>query len=194
MAPIGEVLSELGVTDWDVLIVGDGSGVGWDRGCAWASVLIEHYSMRRAVFKGVWDPGTVGIAELSAYFHALVAYASGPGKTRLHDLLQSRSDARVQVHVITDNETIVRQGLGVYSRKANAPVWAGIDYVVSTGYRVHWHFLKRDRLGLNQLVDHLSRECRKAVEAIQPPPGTGPYDYNPDDVENFKKSEGTRDA
>ena len=189
-ATIGSVVSELGINDWDALIVGDGSGTTWKGACGWSSVLIEHHSMYRRVFKGAWDPGTVGIAELSAYFHALIAYSVGPGKARLHDMMvMKRQDPRLKIHIVTDNETIVKQGEGIFPRKTLGALWAGLTYVEAQGYKLHWHWLKRDRLGLNRLVDHLSRESRKAMDAVQPPQGVTAYDINPTEKDHVPESQ-----
>jgi hypothetical protein len=44
--------------DWDVLIIGDGSGTGWSEPCGWASVLHERYSNMRQLFTGAMNHGT----------------------------------------------------------------------------------------------------------------------------------------
>jgi hypothetical protein len=180
MAPVGQVLGELGVAPdgWDALLVGDGSGISWDRGCGWATVLIDHYTNLRKDFRGAMMPGTVYLSELLAYFHALLWYIRGPGKIRLRSLLHNKPGERVKVHIITDNESVALQGRGEYSRKMSEEVWAGMDAIAMKGYELHWHWMRRDSLGLNQLVDHLSRESRIAVEGVKLPQNTSIYDFN----------------
>ena len=184
-------MKALGVADdqWDALLVGDGSGVSWDIGCGWATVLVDHYSGYRKLFVGAMDPGTVYIGELMAYFHAMLWYSRGPGLERLNRLRGGgntgrpvRPDARVNVHVVTDCETVARQGLLKYSRKANAEVWVALDSLCHQGFKLHWHWVRRDTLGLNKLVDHLAGRGRRAAEAggaVGPPEGTSIYDFNP---------------
>jgi ribonuclease HI len=180
VAPVGAVLQELGVTYWDALLVGDGSGSGWHQGCGWASVLIDKSTNQRKLFTGAMNPGTVNRAELLAYLHAMDWYSNGPGKERLKHLNKVRPGSIVQVHVITDSELTVKQGQGLACRKVNSAYWAGIDEITRKGFKIHWHWMSRDKIGLNQLTDHISREARKAVEALQPPPGTSIYDFNPE--------------
>jgi ribonuclease HI len=181
-ATIGQVLAELHVFDWDVLIVGDGSGTSWERGCGWASVLIEHYSNRRKTFNGAMSVGTVNIGEVLPYVQAMSWYSRGPGKARLHDRRTNGvPDGRemLHVHVITDSEVVANQGNNPERRKSNTEWWAALDHIASKGYLIHWHWMARDRLGLNVLTDHLSRASRVAIEAVDLPPETSVYDFNP---------------
>lgn len=175
--PLPKILSELGITTWDAVIVGDGSGQGWERGCGWSSVLIDHFTNLRKEFCGALSAGTVNVAELMASVHAIMWYTRGPGKDRLKRVIAV--GGRVSIHVITDSEITANQGNGVYSRKSNEEVWALLDNIARRGYCFTWHWVNRDRIGLNRLTDHLSRQARIAVEAIKPPEGTTVYDYNP---------------
>jgi ribonuclease HI len=165
--------------DWDVVIVGDGSGGGWDLGCGWAAVLIDHYTNLRKQVHGSWSCGTSYIGELMAYLHAMVWYSSGVGHQRIQDM-RSRGMVRpVKVHIITDSEILVNQGNGGAHRKAARELWASMDAYITGGYQFHWHWCPRDTVGLNMLTDHLSRESRQAIQGIVAPDGTTVYDYNP---------------
>lgn len=192
VAPVSEIVKALGVAadQWDVVLVGDGSGVSWDIGCGWATVLIDHYEGYRKLFVGAIDPGNVHLAELMAYFHAMMWYSRDTGLKRLNRLRGGgstgqpiRPDARVNVHVITDNETVAKQGQLKYSRKANAEIWTALDFLCRPGFKMFWHWVRRDTIGLNKLVDALAGRARKAVEAVaavRPPAGTTIYDFNPE--------------
>jgi hypothetical protein len=178
-ASIFQVLGELSVHEWEVLLIGDGSGSGWDRACGWASILIERQSARRKTFFGAMNLGTVNIGEVKPYVHALAWYSEGPGRERLHGLRSNGRLPRLPVHIITDSEIIANQGSGVARRKANRPWWAALDELAAMGYDLNWHWMARDRLGLNMLMDYLSRAARKAVESVRLPAGVSEYDLNP---------------
>ena len=65
LAAIPDILNKLQIDDWDVLLIGDGSGAGWNllSGCGWASVLIDKYSNNHKIFMGATTPGTITIGE-----------------------------------------------------------------------------------------------------------------------------------
>ena len=62
-APLQTVLDHLGVkeTDWDVVIIGDGSGSDWQSPCGWASVLIDKETRNRKVFYGAIEEQVFGL-------------------------------------------------------------------------------------------------------------------------------------
>lgn len=179
-APLGQVLSELCITDWDVAIFGDGSGSGWDTSSGWAAVLIDRHQSGRKYFNGAINIGTAYLAELFPYLHAMLWYSRGPGKAHMAGLRQHGIYRPIRVHCITDSEILANQGNGAADRKAARELWLAMDSFVTRGYQFHWHWYGRDRIGLNMLTDHLSRESRIAVSNVVPPGGTTVYDYNPD--------------
>lgn len=182
-ASIAQVMTELGVPadSWDVLIVGDGSGTTWKTACGWSAVIIDRRTNARQMFNGAANFGTNHIAELSAYVYALMWYANGPGKEALRAVGYARPGGHLAIHVVTDNQTIANQGNRLCSRDGGYELWAAIDAVVSRGYRLMWHWKDRNKLGLNRLTDHLSRQSRLAIEAIGPPEGCTIYDFNPNE-------------
>jgi len=181
LSTIQEIMTHLGIysQNWDVLLIGDGSGQGWEMGCGWACVLIDHYSARRKLFYGAMSSGTIGLAELLPYFHSMLWYSRGPGKSRLDRLQTTRkSNPILQVHIITDSEIIAKQGNGHAKIINNRELWAAFDQFSKMGYAFKWHWLERDTIGLNALTDHISRESRRSVEKVQLPEGVSIYDYN----------------
>jgi len=189
-ATLDDVLADLGVTDWDVVLVGDGSGTGWSKACGWAAVLHDRATSLRQVFLGGLNHGTNYLAELLPYIHALLWYTRGPGKSRLHERIMRQPGSCLMVHIITDSEILASQGNGKAGRKENEELWLALDRMASKGYKLVWHWVARDRLGLNQLTDHMSRESRltidlvieeaiKRISVVKPPEGTSIYDYNP---------------
>jgi len=181
-ASLSEVLRSLGITPtaWDVLIVGDGSGSGWGTACGWAAVLEERCSGLRKFFHGSVNAGTNYLAELFPYLHAMCWYVAGPGKKFQTDLINKQVRVRpINVHIVTDAEILVKQGNGDCGRKSGRAFWAALDAYKDEGYQFFWHWMARDRTGLNILTDHLSRESRLAMARVNLPPGTTVYDFNP---------------
>lgn len=185
VASTEEVMRGLGVPPeaWDVLVVGDGSGTGWNAACGWAAVLVDRELRLRKDLHGGMNAGTSYLAELFPYVQALSWYVEGPGRARLLDRLAADPAARVRVHVVTDSEIVARQGSGKASRRKGRPYWAMLEALEEAGLETHWHWVARSRLGLNRLCDFMAGACRRSVDAVTavgPPAGTTVYSFNPD--------------
>lgn len=185
LSSVQEILTKLdiGHNDWDILLVGDGSGQGWEMGCGWACVLVDKMSARRKLFFGGMNSGTIGIGELFPYLHAMMWYSRNPGKIRHKRLAkQFGHPVTLKVHIITDNEITAKQGNGKAKRNTNIELWSGLDYISRLGYSFTFHWVGRSNIGLNLLTDHISRESRKALENVTIPDGCSIYDFTPDDA------------
>lgn len=183
LSAIQEIMTQLNIGSkaWDLLLIGDGSGQGWALGCGWASVLIDRHSAQRKLFYGAMNSGTIGIAELFPYVHAMLWYSRGAGKKRLQKLHNQFGHAhRLNVHIITDSEITAKQGNGHAKRHTNTELWAAMDQFTRLGYSFSWHWVERDTIGLNVLTDYLSREARKVMNTIELPKGSSIYDFSPD--------------
>lgn len=166
---MSQLLSELkiGPNDWDALIVGDGSGTGWEKAAGWGAVLIDHYGSYRKIFHGAWSNGTSHIAELSPYIEVLSWYAAGPGKLCRGDAKKDGDpNAVARVHIVCDNSNIVNQGNRSCERNVYPWLWDAISGIERQGFLLKWHWIGRSRLALNRLVDLLSRVARVQSEAV----------------------------
>lgn len=169
-APLDDVLDFFQVPeDADALMVGDGSGQRWTSACGWAVTVIDLFTKQRELVLGAWSHGTSQVAEVVPYFQALWWYhAAGPGAQDLGRALTGTARER-HIHVVSDNENVVKQGRGDHKRKKNAPAWAGIDQLCRMGnYQLHFHFVGRDVLDLNALADHAAREAARALNELTP--------------------------
>lgn len=183
-APLAVVLGRLGIdrAATDLLVVGDGSGNRWDHGGGWAAVVVDLRTGNRKLLTGAYSSATNMVCELLPYLHALYWYHEVAGKGARQQLGRP-----LRVAVVSDNETVVKQGNGEWKMKAMAPLWASIIELKRTaGMVVRWHWAARDTIGLNVLCDHMSRHARLTHEArvtlVAAVPGDPPvsvFDVNP---------------
>ena len=81
---IDECVQQLGITNWDVLIIGDGSGSTWQRAAGWGAVVIDRATNIYSNLCGSFNIGTSTIAEIMPYVYSLIWYTtSGPGNNLL---------------------------------------------------------------------------------------------------------------
>lgn len=158
-----DVLDTLNIREWDAVIVGDGSGSGWNQGAGWASVVIKRDGRRSPLLLGAYNTGTVNVAELKALLHGLMWLdEEGNGQD-----LRRQKGGMVNVHLITDSEITVNQGNGRYAAKGVTRIlWGAVRTLERDGYRLHFHWYARDLIQLNMLCDHASRQARLAVEPL----------------------------
>jgi hypothetical protein len=173
-APLRDVVQSLGIDRWDVVIIGDGSGSTWDKACGWSAVAIERESSLRTTFYGGLSGGNVNLAELLPYLQALLWYTSVNGPK-----LQAKLKRRPRLHIVTDSRLAADQGNGRARRNVNGEIWAAIDAVALRGYDLRWHWMGRERTGLNVLTDHLSKAARRAIADVKLPKDTSVHDLNP---------------
>lgn len=183
------LLDDLGIKNWDVLLVGDGSGSGWEIGCGWGCTILDRVTRTRKLVFGGGNTGTVNVAELMAYVHGMMWYASHLGK----DLKRSNPAKVIKVHIITDSAVIVNQGGKVRDHSvegvANRALWAAMNDIARQGYSFEYHWIERLSNELNWAADQLAgvarlslRSCR-LVDATKNDDGSRSevsiYDINP---------------
>ncbi len=158
---IDELLSRLQLTysDWDVLIVGDGSGSQWKHPIGWGAVLIDHHTGIREPFWGALNKGTSTVSEIMPYLHALLWYVSdGPGKKLQNN--KALINDNVKIHIVTDSCTVAHCGNHPESRHMHKALWAAIDAFRQDGFAITFHHIKRTEVSMNILADLLSKEAR----------------------------------
>lgn len=161
------LLKDLDIKAWDVLLIGDGSGSGWDIGVGWSCVVIDRHTKTRKIIHGGGSTGTVNIAELMAYVHAMLWYSSHIGK----NLRKQYPRKILDVHIITDSRVVANQGEKVGERNmeglANRALWASISDIARQGYTFHWHWIERLTNELNWAADQMAGAARKAVRSCE---------------------------
>lgn len=156
------MLAELEIVDWDLLLVGDGSGSGWAGGCGWAYVLIDRLTRGRRDDCGGMSAGSINLAELMPYLQAMTYYHANHGRERL------KARGLLNVHVITDSQVIFTHG-----RQASLPteplpkvqreLWAAMRAYTTAGYHFTFHWARRSTSLLNWYTDLLAAVTRKSV-------------------------------
>jgi len=160
---LADLRAHLKITEWDTIIIGDGSGLGWKMGAGWAAVLIDRYSGARKLFYGAMNTGTVTLGELFPYLHALSWYTGrdGPGRHRRREL--QAVNRQMQIHIVTDSKIVATAGNRPESRRSHQELWSAFDEYRKRGFVMTFHHVERDRVNLNILVDEVSRQAREDV-------------------------------
>jgi len=150
--------------EWDLLIIGDGSGSNWTRESGWASISIHRTTLERHVWFGSMNRGTVNFAEMMAYLQPLNWYVS----TELTKRKKSGNVRFKNVHIITDSEYCKEQG----NKKSSSPLknsvlWQMFDGFQRYGILLHWHWIPRNTVDLNVYADKISKAARKSIAELQ---------------------------
>jgi len=158
-APIDGILTSLSIENWDILIVGDGSGNRHDSPCGWSSILIERNTQNRRVFGGNANAGSITFAEAMPYVQALQWY----DQLRGQDILKTTS--HMLVHIVTDSQVVAITGndardLGKRPARTRLYLTSYLQELARARYKLHWHWARRESSELNKLCDALSRRHR----------------------------------
>jgi len=154
------------ISEWDALIIGDGSGAGWDVGIGWAGVLIDRKSCGRKLFFGSANIGTITIAEMFPYLLALSWYTRPKGAG-----IQRRKDAIVQnrpvlIHIITDSLSVVCAGNNLEPKKRQNELWEVFNAYRRRGFEIHFHHVGRSIAAMNVLADEVARQSRLSLHGL----------------------------
>ena len=163
--------------DWDMLIVGDGSGTTWEKEMGWGSVLVEKGTFKRPVFHGGMSSGTNNMAEMMAVLHPLMYLVNSKKGVK---------DGGCRVHVVSDSEYVVN-GLAHVSPvwanklKVNRELWMAIHMTRRKGLIITGHHVRRDTIALQQLGHELANISRKSQLPLVGDSGLNAHDMNPED-------------
>jgi ribonuclease HI len=156
-----DLLDRFKIKDWDMCLIGDGSGSKWGYPIGWGVTAVFKADIRRKVFYGAMNDGTVNIAEAMAYLQPLLWFLGEVKKQRK----ESGKVVRRTVHIITDSEYVRQQGSkGHINFSTHQPIWAVFDLVKRQGVQIEWHWAKRDDVTLNMFADVLSKRARKQIK------------------------------
>ena len=159
------LLDRLRIHRWDALLIGDGSGSGWQIGCGWSCALIDKATAGRRLFHGAANSGTAMFAEWMAYVAPLQWYQYYRDKQRIKTI--------AQIHIVTDNQALSLQGRkyrqGI-TPDANQAFWgaiAGLEQSARMVIYLHWQ--ERDSTALNGLMDVIAGNSRTTLRDMHIP-------------------------
>jgi hypothetical protein len=161
---LDELLNHLQLkhSDWDALIIGDGSGSQWKNPMGWGAVLIDRQTGVRPVFWGAMNCGTSTVSEIMPYLQALLWYTTdGPG-VKLKNTKAVKND-NVRIHIVTDNSTVAHCGNDAGSRHTHKALWAAIDAFRQEQFVINFHHIRRTEVSMNILADFLSKAARLSI-------------------------------
>jgi ribonuclease HI len=149
---LDQLLNSLAIPpeSWDLLVLGDGSGQGWNTPCGWAAVSIDRLNGLREFMVGGASCGTVNVAELEPCLHAL--------RRDLYHHNDGKLKAVRRVAVVSDSEVTVRTGNGEYRASFNPDLWASLEYFRSAGYQVTFYWTPRNQNPMHSALDAASKQ------------------------------------
>lgn len=168
---LARLAADLGIADYDLLLVGDGSGTGVGAPCGWHCTAYDRQTGEVEEHFGGANGGTNNYAELAPYVHALWHYHTTSGGNEpgfIPDL------SPVRVAVVSDSEVTVRCGNGQYARRANGALWAAVEWFERNNYRLRWTHVRRNTNPFSKASDGVAGRVRvelgRLAEARSPSP------------------------
>lgn len=151
-----DIAQNLGVSEFDLMLIGDGSGTTIEKECAAACFSYDRdlYQVRRHYC--TFSHGTNNFAELVPYVHALWVLS----------YLQPAKELR-RIVIISDSEVIVRQGQGRYARNSNTCLWAAIKQLEQESYVITWVHVPRNSNPISTACDRLAKILKKHLTTHQ---------------------------
>lgn len=180
---LDELLDRLGISTWDLLLVGDGSGCNWKHEIGWGCTSIENATFARRTWYGAMSAGTVNMAEIMAYLQPLCWYVDREIKRRKQP--KYKTEIR-RIHILTDSQYVKTKGSSstMLSSKSG-PLWQIFRQFEAQGMVLHWHWIRRETVELNKFVDQLSKAARLNVKdkdlakQVEVKMARTMYDFNP---------------
>lgn len=151
---IEKLTSSLDLPDYDVLLIGDGSGTVAQKCSAWACWYCKP-NETPVLHTGTFSLGTNNFAELIPYVSVLWL-----------DAYQKPATPRTVV-IVSDSELTVRQGTGEYSKNTSQILWDWIDRMRSIGYHIIWKHVKRNTNPFSAICDREAGNLRREIEKFQ---------------------------
>lgn len=190
--PLDSMLARIGCgsKNFDIVVIGDGSGSWWNLEGGWACVLVEMKTGRRKLLSGSFSETTIADLEIFPIIQALLWYRDIGGYEESHN---SRYSLRVLA--VTDNKHIVDQSVGKKGVGRAGPWWAALaDIQRRMKFQLEWKWIPRDTIGLNALCDLISRDNRLRHHKLFVDYRTMIYAFNPDPRMLNRASETAKDS
>jgi ribonuclease HI len=140
-------IEELDLPEFDILLLGDGSGSTVATPCGWFVTMFTKGGGETTHFGGT-NGGTNNYAELAPYLHALWRFHV---ETFGND--GDMPSSPVKVVIVSDSEVTVRCGNKEYARRANGCLWAQLAWFERNGYAIYWRHVARNTTSYHARAD-----------------------------------------
>jgi len=164
-SPRDSLLQAIGVgpDNWDLLLVGDGSGNAWVKASGWCCIVMDrnvHPELETPdmVTIGAQSAGcSINVAEVLPYWFALHRHWNAGGK--------SAADKHWRVHIATDSEYAAKVIGGTQPMGGmDVAVLRGLfQPLAARGYALHWHHLPRETNPIHQYADRVAAAARESM-------------------------------
>jgi len=145
--------NQLGLPNYDLLLIGDGSGTIAKQPSGWACYVYDSNSEVLSFHFGATTLGTNNYAELVPYINVLW----------LDSVAVVHQKPR-RIEIVSDSELSVKCGNREYSRNSNCLLWASLDWLELNGYTIHWNHVPRNSNPFSLACDQRAGQMRKEVE------------------------------
>ena len=174
---LDQLLDRLKIEKWDLLLIGDGSGSNWNFECGWGCVSIEHATLARRAWHGSMSAGTVNFAEMMAYLQPLCWYVNREMLRRKKATHQVKTR---HIHILTDSQYTKTKGSSedLLSGR-NGALWQVFKQFGAQGMMLHWHWIRRETVALNQFPDQLSKAARLNLKGKDLPTNVEEKSFKP---------------
>lgn len=184
MKEIFQTLEDRGIkrTDFDLLVIADGAGQGYERHASWACVTFNRLSGAARVMNGAVSHGTVTRAEVEPFLHAMTLdlYQDNQGVLLQPRRLVCVTDSAAAVGMFNrcwgpESQSLTPDGDVLPDRpyfKANGDLVARMRHFRDSGYTVQMVHIRRTDLPAHRRMDDLSRSGVMLKEALK---GVDPY-------------------
>lgn len=149
---IVKLSNQLGLPNYDLLLIGDGSGTTAAKASGWACYVYDYSNESLSFNFGGATLGTNNYAELMPYIQALWL-----------DSVSVHQKPR-RVEIVSDSELSVKCGNHEYSRNSNGILWASLDWLELHGYIIHWNHVPRNSNPFSLACDHQAGIMRRQIE------------------------------
>ena len=160
-AELAKISQELSLPEYDLLLIGDGSGTINSKASGWACVCFNKHTDEISVHNGAMSCGTNNFAELMPYLQALWVFdqywsKKGPIGTVAH------------IEIISDSELTVKGGNKEYGRNSNQSLWAALTWFETCGrYTIHWNHVYRNTNLFSHRCDWLAGHTKTVLEKLR---------------------------
>jgi hypothetical protein len=174
---LNKLLKSFSISKFDLILMGDGSGTGWELPIGFAAMAIWRNPDLRKVFSGCLNHGTIGQAEILPYLTAI--------RYDYQVIAKGNLEAKRRVIIISDSQVSVNVGNGIQQAHTNKDLWESYKWFLNLGYEITWIWVERNENDIHKLAHSLSNIARKLltdelkIDPYKILPTEGPYEIDP---------------